>query len=522
MSKCPKPVARPAAVLLVAAGALICAGWQLRISALKGECFGTFVAPNAALMFVLVGVSVLLHLNGHLSAARAATFFLTLFSAVIVFEHLSRTNLGIDGLFFAHRMSDWTIATVKGRPALPTVLAFFFAGMSLLTLRMKRNLSDWCASVVAGISYLSLMGYAYTSAHLYGHYVALPTAILLGLVAFTLWTARPQAGFAELVASDGAGGVVLRRVLFSCVVLFSASGYVRLRAEQLGYVGRELATATMVVLAVFLLTVVTLLAVRVLNAEEVNRKRVEQSLIRAEKLAATGRMAATLAHEINNPLAAVMNLLYLASAADGTEAKDYIQVAEREVRRASEITKRTLGFFREDAKPIRISLVKVVQEVIDTFQTAKLNGYPNKVHQDFQSTAFVYARVGEIRQIISNLLGNAIDAVEDTAEPSITLMLRERSGSVALSVRDNGCGITMANRDRIFEPFFTTKASVGTGLGLYVSKQLAEKNGGSLEVESCAGEGRSGTTFSLTLPIASPEAVPQPEAAEQARAHAQS
>jgi C4-dicarboxylate-specific signal transduction histidine kinase len=127
-----------------------------------------------------------------------------------------------------------------------------------------------------------------------------------------------------------------------------------------------------------------------------------------------------------------------------------------------------------------------------------------QVNAHFYSPGAVHARAGEIRQIIGNLIGNAIDAVRGSEAPEITVTVQEGSDGVELSVGDNGCGVPRENLEQIFTPFFTTKKDVGTGLGLYVSRQLAEKNGGSLLVESPTIEGFAGTRFMLMLPLAAP------------------
>jgi signal transduction histidine kinase len=198
-----------------------------------------------------------------------------------------------------------------------------------------------------------------------------------------------------------------------------------------------------------------------------------------------------------------MNLLYLAQTANSSQKTiEYIRSADTELKRASSIIKRTLGFYKDEANPEDLSLSELVKEVLDLNESLLKSQIQVNAH--FYSPGAVYARAGEIRQIIGNLLGNAIDAVQGYEEPEITITVQEMSDGVELSVSDNGFGVPRENLEQIFAPFFTTKKDVGTGLGLYVSRQLAEKNGGSLRVESSTVKRFAGTRFMLTLPLAAP------------------
>lgn len=500
--------AKLTAATLVIAGTLICVGWQFRIGFLKGEMLGTFTSPNAALMFVLFALSCLLQLRAKgaflLNAGRLVGAIVMVFAGALIVEHLFHLDLGIDTRFFQHRMGDWTLHAPPGRPSFPAALAFFFAGLGAISIRMRRagSLSDWCATLVASISYLTLIGYVYGLSMLYGGAMEL-TAFLLVLVATTLYAARSEPGIAQIVSSNEAGGVVFRRVVAAIVLLMPLFGLIRIRAEQYSFINFEVGTVLLVVVTVFVFTAITAHTATVLNVLDLQRKRAEEQLVRSEKLAAAGRLSATIAHEVNNPLASVMNLLYLAETASSSEkTMEYIRSADTELKRASSIIKRTLGFYKDEAKPQDLSLSELVKEVLDLHESMLKSQIQVNAH--FHSPGAVYARAGEIRQIIGNLLGNAIDAVQGYEEPEITITVQEISDGVELSVGDNGSGVPRENLEQIFTAFFTTKKDVGTGLGLYVSRQLAEKSGGSLRVESSTVKGFAGTRFILMLPPAAP------------------
>ncbi len=233
------------------------------------------------------------------------------------------------------------------------------------------------------------------------------------------------------------------------------------------------------------------------------RKQGEDALVRSEKLASVGRMAATIAHEINNPLAAVMNLLYLARHnKDCPEiVKQDLVKAEGELKRVSHITRQVLGFHRDFAAKRRVSLASVLDEALELFET-KIAARQVKLEKRYSDTIHITAVGGELRQAVSNLIANSLDAIPDggTIKLRLSEFSRDRKRLVRVTVADNGDGIDRAALPHIFEPLFTTKESVGTGLGLWVSKQLVEKHGGSIRFRSSTNPERRGTTFSIVLP----------------------
>jgi len=230
-------------------------------------------------------------------------------------------------------------------------------------------------------------------------------------------------------------------------------------------------------------------------------KRLEQSLLQAEKLAATGRMAATIAHEINNPLEAVMNLLYLLRPTiAGEEGLGYLSSAESELGRVSHIAKQTLGYYREHASAISVSLNDIVQHAITIYEPrCRASGI--QLHRSLAPSRKILLRSGEMMQVISNLLANSIYAL--SAGGTIHIDVRDSETEpqgVALSVRDNGVGIGPEDLPRVFDAFFTTRATVGTGIGLFIAKQLVQGHGGRITIESSKDEKEHGTKVHVFLP----------------------
>jgi PAS domain S-box-containing protein len=227
------------------------------------------------------------------------------------------------------------------------------------------------------------------------------------------------------------------------------------------------------------------------------RKLAEEALQRSEKLAATGRLAASIAHEINNPLEAVTNLLYIAKdQVDQPEVRNYLALADAELKRVSHIARRTLGFFRDGTEQRVLRLDELVADVISLYRS-RLDTQQIALQTRFKA-ATVNGYEGELRQVISNLLLNAIDA--SGRGRRIVIRVGAALGRASCVVADEGTGIAIGHRTRIFEPFFTTKKDVGTGLGLWVSREIARKHQGQLHFRTCAEQGQSRTVFRLTLP----------------------
>ena len=238
------------------------------------------------------------------------------------------------------------------------------------------------------------------------------------------------------------------------------------------------------------------------------RKRAEEALRMSEKLATTGRLAATVAHEINNPLESVVNLVYLAKSQKGLpeNVREYLRAAEEELDRVSQLTRQALGFYREKTAPTATHVGAIISQLRTIFSPRMTNKRID-LRLEVRSDPEIVAVPGELRQLFANLLSNSIDAVPMDGAIRVRVSRarefnhRGRDG-VRITVCDSGPGIKPANRGKIFEPFFTTKQEVGTGLGLWVSKGIVERHGGNIRVRSNTTAGKSGTSFSVFLPRA--------------------
>jgi PAS domain S-box-containing protein len=237
------------------------------------------------------------------------------------------------------------------------------------------------------------------------------------------------------------------------------------------------------------------------------RKRIEQSLLQAEKLAASGKMAATIAHEINNPLESVLNLVYLArtNSSDPEQVNAFLSTAESELVRLSHIAKQTLGFYRENAGAISFPLDELVSDAIRIY-APKLTAAGVEIKTQLESSRQIAMKKGEIMQVISNLIANAGYAMP-SGGTLITIVkdaLVDGRDGVLLTLEDNGCGIPTENLKKVFEPFFTTRSSIGTGIGLWVARQFIESHAGTIAVDSNTDAAHHGTKISIFLPIENP------------------
>jgi PAS domain S-box-containing protein len=234
------------------------------------------------------------------------------------------------------------------------------------------------------------------------------------------------------------------------------------------------------------------------------RKRIEASIIQAEKIAATGRMAATIAHEVNNPLEAITNLIFLAREHDDTpaEVRGYLQTAENEVARVSHIARQTLGFYRENTSAVKISLSDMARDAVRIYES-KCKAANIDLRTNLPSRRQILARRGEMMQVISNLIANAIYAMPSGGTLSVSVEDADghQQSGIILAIEDTGVGIPAEHMPKIFEAFYTTRGSIGTGIGLFIAKQFVESHHGKITCVSSTDPATHGTRMSIFLPL---------------------
>ena len=240
------------------------------------------------------------------------------------------------------------------------------------------------------------------------------------------------------------------------------------------------------------------------NTDVTQSRLQDEALRKSEKLAAVGQLASSIAHEINNPLESITNLLYLVQRSDSIEEmKDYARIAQDELARVTEITLQTLRFHRQQSKPVQVDLADLLRTVM-TLYTGRLLVRRLSVEMKLGDAPLVLGLEGEIRQVFNNLLRNALDAMSEGGRLLVRMHPQTNwvSGQpgVRLTVADTGEGIAPEIMQHLFEPFQTTKELMGTGLGLWVSKGIVEKHNGHIRTRSRRGE-RHGTVFTVWLPL---------------------
>ena len=230
----------------------------------------------------------------------------------------------------------------------------------------------------------------------------------------------------------------------------------------------------------------------------------EEALRTAEKLAVTGRMMAGIAHEINNPLESVSNLIFLVriESKENPRVLEYLDITENELKRVAAITKQTLQFYRDPLTPTQVDAREILEDVLRLFAT-RLASKQIDQQLDVRVQILFEAIRGEIRQVLINLVGNAIDAVSSGGKIHVAAeIVREAEREmVKIRIEDNGVGLAATKVERLFQPFFSTKGAHGTGLGLWVSKGIVEKHEGSITLRSDRTGGDNATTATVMLPL---------------------
>lgn len=239
------------------------------------------------------------------------------------------------------------------------------------------------------------------------------------------------------------------------------------------------------------------------------RVEFEEALRESEKLAAVGRLAASIAHEINNPLESVMNLVYLAQRTENAaDVRQYLVTADKELQRVKLITSRSLRFYKQSTRPQPISCGELIASVLDVYQS-RLQNHNVTVERRERCTTSIVCMDSEIRQVLNNLVSNAIDALHGKAG---RLLVRSREATewctgargIVITIADTGSGISPDTMKNVYKAFYTTKGIGGTGLGLWISSEIVERHHGRLMVRSSQRTGKTGTVFQLFLPGKSP------------------
>jgi PAS domain S-box-containing protein len=234
-------------------------------------------------------------------------------------------------------------------------------------------------------------------------------------------------------------------------------------------------------------------------------KHREEVMRRTERLALAGRLAASIAHEINNPLEAITNIFYILESSSNLpdEVMDLVRTGGSELKRVSHIVRQTLSYYRHSNKPVEVDISELLEDTLRILDHHLVARQVTATTQ-YKTKAKIFVFASEIRQVFSNLILNAVEAMPDGGRLIVKVQDgRDWQGNgrgILVTIADTGTGIPAADRSRIFDAFFTTKCEKGTGLGLWVSNDIVRKHGGRIRIKTSISPGRSGTVFSVFIP----------------------
>ena len=247
-------------------------------------------------------------------------------------------------------------------------------------------------------------------------------------------------------------------------------------------------------------------AISAASLEITQQKKAEKALLQSEKLAAVGRLASSISHEINNPLESITNLVYLIALHDDLPlaVKQYLDLVQAELARVSQIVTQTLRFHRQSTRPTRTTATQLIEPVLNLYQ-GRIFGSDIRFETRYASHIQLQCFESEIRQVLNNLIANAVDAMRLGGKLTIrakdAVDVSTETPGISILVADTGHGMSRATLARIFEPFFSTKELNGTGLGLWVSTEIVQRHGGRLTVRSSNDPRFHGSVFRLFLPL---------------------
>jgi signal transduction histidine kinase len=344
--------------------------------------------------------------------------------------------------------------------------------------------------------------------HTNGYWLALiivALAFLLRLAADPwLGDQSPYLPFVVAVAVTGlyAGvGPVLFAAILGTVVAYFCFVPPRYRWGFAGF--SDVAGFSVYMLGVAAVILLTHARTRAAEKAEQHRAEAERILLKTERLAAAGRMASLLAHEINNPLAALTNIMFLLNQQQlNSNSRDLVSAGTDSLSRINRIATMTIGFFFDKDTPGLVQVCEIVDKVAETLASA--DRFKNiRFLRDFKADPSIVLSPTKIKQLIVNLLTNAMESGADTVRVRVEVGAKWRSRGrhgVRITVADNGCGIQPHDREKVFEPFFSSKPEKGVGLGLWASRAVVVRNDGEICLRSAVTGARKGTTVSVFLP----------------------
>ena len=516
----PTRLARPVlgmCFLVILLGSLDLGGWLFHIPILTSLLphYST-MKPNTAATLVLLAVGLVMRSRNDGPPVRWKTIAANTVAAVVLcmgagtlLEYLTGANFGLDNALF--RLPLDKFGDPAGRMALGTALSVSLVGLATLLIERAARLSAVCYLIVAGLSLSALVGFIFNAGPLFAvrwlSSLAVHTAFCLCLLSVAGILLRPEREPLHSLVQQSYREGRSRWLLIGVTLLPLAVSAPAVVLMRVGAIDAGFALSMVVVVLSAVLTGILWRDSVALGQAEHRRRRIEAALVKSEKLAVVGRLAASISHEIKNPLEAVNTLMYLIREAESMEeARSFALTAEGELARINHITTQTLGFFRESRDKTGCDPTAVIESALELLNS-KIVASGVEIVKDFKvRDEEVNSNAGELRQVVINLISNAVEATGANGRLTIRVHLARscfgRSGvnGVRILFADSGTGMESDVRKQVFEPFFTTKLDTGNGLGLWVAKDLIEKTGGTIRVWSSTIPKASGTVFSIFLP----------------------
>ena len=518
--------------IAIAIGALATAGWAFGAPLLESALPDLIaMQPVTALALVLSGLALLAAGRPGLPGAAATGFaaFVLLLALLDLGQSVSGVDFGIDTMLFPNGVSRQSVAMAHpGRMAEASAACFLSAALALFLVRIPGRaaasaFSAFATLILAPVG-LTLLGYLLGTAPLPGIFggtrISLPTAVGLGAVAIGLLALRPDAGWAPLLLGDTVGGGAARRLLPIVLLVPVAVGWLVEEGAETGLYPPGLALAIMTGLSIALLGALILWAaarfdrLRAILATEHELRESEHRLMQAQaelihvgRLCELGAMGSALAHELNQPLAAIMNYLVVARRIVDAEAlpasrdlKRALAHARASTERAAEIIRRLRAFVvKGEVEKAPHDLNTIVEDaLVLAVAGGVLHNTGTEVSFD-PAARWVLVDPIQIQQVLNNLLRNAVDAMEGLERREVTISTCRDGSMVEIEVADTGPGVADGDLEQVFTPFYSAKAD-GMGLGLSISRMIVEAHGGRIWAEPGKKEG---AVFRFTLPAAS-------------------
>jgi len=496
--------------------------FSLQVFSLPSRSFDPMIWTTALSLFLLSIAIVLRHIR---RPVRFVVYVADIFSLASMgialfslFTRLFESTPGIPRLLYLHASAfaaSHFLPSIPWRMSLGGSLGIAILALAVLLLDRLRRICTTLLSIGITLALAAICAFLFHAHQLFGTSLLdamnVQTAFSLLLLNAAAFAVRPLREPMRSLFAPELGIEARMELLVGTWALPILIGLAVRDGFRRGWYEPSLALALFAVAIIGLQTLLIWRSDLALIQLTKNKQRMEEVMRKNEKLAVAGRLAASISHEINNPLESISNLLYLIRTGSSLEEQyNYADMATEELRRVTQITMQTLSFYRENTAPRLSDVAPILESSVQLLRGKISSMGVDVVEEYYPPLPAIVCSAGELRQVLVNLISNALDATPRGGRIVVRAALSKawtRGGKsvIRIAVADSGCGMPPAVLARVFEPFYTTKEKTGNGLGLWVAADLVEKHGGWMKVRSCIRGKHPGTTFQLVLPVGSGE-----------------